>query len=94
MRDPSEVIAATNPADAASLLRLGIVYAAVPARAALSWPSVPRRTYRIEFAPSLPLAGPWPILTNGLVGSGNELQIFDPATGGSNRFHRVGVIKD
>ena len=94
MRDASEVIAGTNPADAVSLLRLAIHHPAAPDRVALTWPSVPRRTYRIEFAPSLPVEGTWHILINGLPGTGDELKAFDYTFNGSNRFYRVAVVKD
>ena len=94
MRDLSEITAGTNPADAVSLLRLVIDYSAPPARAALRWPSIPGRTYTIEAAFGLSDSGPWQILTNGLAGTGVEIEVFDTTIGSSNRFYRVGAVRN
>jgi hypothetical protein len=89
--DSSELIAGTDPTNAASVLRLQTRVAA--AMAVLNWPSVNGRNYSIQFNPTLN-GGVWQTLTNNLQGSGGTLQVLDPVTTGINRFYRLAVTKN
>lgn len=93
MRDDAEVIAGTNPANAASVLRVSIQRDSMPDRVRLTWPSVHGRTYRVEYAETLTSAGPWQVLVSGMAGTGADLVTSDEASQTTNRFYRVQSIR-
>ncbi|MDZ8117432.1 malectin domain-containing carbohydrate-binding protein [Pontiella agarivorans] len=83
----AEFIADTDPLDSLSRFRIDEA-GAEDSGFGISFPSSSNRTYTVRVAGEL--SGEWQILTNGVSGTGNMLDIIDPALS-SNRFYRIDV---
>jgi hypothetical protein len=94
MLDVAEIIAGTNPTDAASALRLSVHLLSLENRVALRWPSLMGRTYAIKFRPLPGLTGVWQAGVSNVAGSGALLEWRDAVTGATSRFYRLSVTKD
>lgn len=86
MRNRDEILAGTNPADAASYLRVEL--AAGAPQAIVRFAAVSNRTYSIQFTDGIGSA-PWLQLADVPAGATNRVErIVDP-TWTSNRFYRI-----
>lgn len=94
MFDAAEVIAGTNPADAASVLRLTAKLHLQENSIALRWPSVIGRTYTIEYGTSLGATGNWHTLMANLPGFGAMMEYHDTLGEAGQRYYRLGVKRD
>jgi hypothetical protein len=90
--DQAEVIAGTNPTDAASLLKLWGRCVTPGSGTALCWLSVTGRTYSIQYKPGL--SGTWQALTSNIAGCGATLEVQDCPKTNRTRFYRLEVHKE
>ena len=91
--DAAELIAGTDPTGPNSVLKLTAQRLAPGNAIALDWLSVTGRTYNIQFKPAL--GGAWQPFASNIPGTGAMLEVQDSeSAGSSNRFYRLGVMKN
>ena len=86
-----EYRAGTRPADPTSVLALRVETDPVQGGMRLEWFGVAGRMYAVEYADTLPLPAPWPILEDNLAGNDANLELPVPSAAGAGRYYRVRV---
>ena len=93
MSDMAETVAGTDPASAASCLKLAVKLTPDKSAVQLGWLSVVGRTYQVEWSPMLAPPAGWQPLSAGIPGSGEVLHYYDANTGMLPRFYRLRVSR-
>ena len=86
MSNGDELIAGTNPKDAQSVLKLGVLRGNNSLR--LRFPSVPTRFYQVQWRTSL-TTGSWQPLGTEMDGTGGSVEVTHPTNDASQKFYRV-----
>jgi hypothetical protein len=94
MLDTAEIVAGTDPANPASVLKLDTHLLPLESSVSLQWLSVTGRTYAIESASALGGVGSWQKAVTNLAGTGSLMHWQDAVSGDTTRLYRLSVTRD
>ena len=91
LNNRQEYLAGTIPLDSSNLLKIDSATTS-GSNVVINFGSVLGMKYQVEYSADLS-SGTWPVLTNGVVGTGGSLPIIDPnGTGLTQRFYRIRLL--